>query len=295
MARTNQRYEREQLIAMRNLTLGALIVAVTAFSISLDAQRATRPRPATPPPAPTGPASVQKAAATGIEMTATSANVAESGTSVRIQLFRWSNDEERTPLLAALNPPARRGGPPPAAAADGARGGAPDGARAGAAPPQGGDAAAAGARGGRAAGAAAAAGRGGRGGRGAPPPTPIEALTAAIGRAPTLGYIWTTDVTGYSIKYAWHATSPEGERIVLVTDRRFGAYSPEWKLKSAEMPTDYEFTVIELRLDPKGVGEGKASLTTKVAVDNAASTVALENYAAAPVIFQNVKQRRSGT
>jgi len=64
---------------MRNLTLGALIVAVTAFSISLDAQRATRPRPATPPPAPTGPASVQKAAATGIEMTATSANVAESG------------------------------------------------------------------------------------------------------------------------------------------------------------------------------------------------------------------------
>jgi hypothetical protein len=37
--------------------------------------------------------------------------------------------------------------------------------------------------------------------------------------------------------------------------------------------------VIELRLDPKGVGEGKASLTTKVVVDNAASTLALENYA----------------
>src|SRR6185436_17404949 len=123
MARTNQRYERKQLFAMRNLTLGALIVAITAFSISLDAQRATRPRPAAPPQAPTGPASVQKAAATGIEMTATSANVAESGTAVRIQLFRWSNDDERTPLLTALNPPARRGGPPPAAA-DGAGGGA---------------------------------------------------------------------------------------------------------------------------------------------------------------------------
>jgi len=271
-------------MAMRNLILGALIFATTAFSISLDAQRATRPRPAAPQ-APTGPASVQKAAATGIEMTATSANVAESGSAVRIHLFRWSNDEERTPLLTALNPPARRGGPPPAAA---------DGTRGGAAPQLGGDAAAA-ARGGRAAGAAGAAGRGGRGGRGTPPPTPIEALTAAIGRAPTLGFVWTTDVTGYSIKYAWHTTSPEGERIVLVTDRRFGAYSPGWKLKSEEMPTDYEFSVIELRLDPKGVGEGKASLTTKVVVDNAASTLALENYAAAPVIFQNVRKRQSGT
>ena len=120
-------------------------------------------------------------------------------------------------------------------------------------------------------------------------------MTAAIGRAPTLGYIWTTDVTGYSIKYAWHTTSPEGERIVLVTDRRFGAFSPGWKLKSDEMPTDYEFSVIELRLDPKGVGEGKASLTTKVVVDSAANTLALENYASAPVIFQNVRQRRSGT
>jgi len=120
-------------------------------------------------------------------------------------------------------------------------------------------------------------------------------LTTAIGRVPTLGYIWTTDVTGYSIKYAWHTTSPEGERIVLVTDRRFGAYSPGWKLKSSDMPTDYEFSVIELRLDPKGIGEGKASLTTKVVVDNAASTLALENYAAAPVIFQNVRQRKSGT
>jgi hypothetical protein len=90
--------------------------------------------------------------------------------------------------------------------------------------------------------------------------------------------------------------SPEGgERIVLVTDRRFGAYSPGWKLKSGDMPTDYEFSVIELRMDAKGVGEGKASLTTKVVVDNAAGTLALENYATPPVIFQNVKKRQSGT
>ena len=53
---------------------------------------------------------------------------------------------------------------------------------------------------------------------------------------------------------------------------------------------DYEFTLIEMRLDAKGLGEGKTSLTTKVVVDNEAKTVALDNYAATPAILQNVKR-----
>ena len=58
----------------------------------------------------------------------------------------------------------------------------------------------------------------------------------------------------------------------------------------SEPATDYEFTVIELRLNAKGLGEGKTSLTSKVIIDNDAKTIALENYAAAPVILQNVKR-----
>ena len=55
-------------------------------------------------------------------------------------------------------------------------------------------------------------------------------MTAAIGRGPTLGYIWTNEVTGYSIKYAYHAPLPDGgERIILATDRRLGAYTTGWK------------------------------------------------------------------
>jgi hypothetical protein len=119
-------------------------------------------------------------------------------------------------------------------------------------------------------------------------------LTAAIGRAPTLGYIWTNDVTGYSIKYAYHAPLPDGgERIILATDRRLGAYSAGWKPAAATPLTDYEFTLIEIRLDSKGLGEGKTSLTTKVIVDDnvpGAKTVALDDYAAAPAILKNVKR-----
>ena len=58
---------------------------------------------------------------------------------------------------------------------------------------------------------------------------PIAALTAAIGKAPLVGYIWTNDVTGYSIKYAYRAALPDGsERIILATDRRLGAHTTAW-------------------------------------------------------------------
>jgi hypothetical protein len=167
-----------------------------------------------------------------------------------IELFRWSSDAERAPLMTALSapPPA-----PPAAAA-------PAGGR---------------------------AGRGGRGARGAAPPeSPLARLTAAIKAAPTVGFIWSEGVTGYSIKYAWRSTSPgDRERIVLVTDRRLGAHAPLSSPLSGAA-ADAEFTLIEMRLDAKGAGQAKASLTTSVVVDPDAKTLALDGYDAAPVLLK---------
>jgi len=230
-----------------------------------------------------------------INLKATSANVKESGSPVRVHIVRWSTDEERNPVVAALTPAAPNAAAGTPAAPNRATAPSPP-AGAGPNPP------AAAGRG------AAGRGRGvaGRGGRGdAAPLNPIAALTAAIAKEPTLGYVWTTEVTGYAIKYAYHASLPDGgERIVLATDRRLGAYTPGWKPLVAPTPagadasatpalTDYEFTVIELRLDSKGSGEGKTSLTTKVIVDDVpgAKTVALDNYAATPAIFLNVKRQ----
>ena len=178
-----------------------------------------------------------------------------------VEVFRWSTDAERAPMLAALAPPAAA--PQPAAA-----------------PAAGGDAG----RGGR----AGRAGRGGRGGGGgnAAPPNPLARLTTAVKAAPTLGFIWGDGVTGYSIKYAWHAPADAGrERIVLVTERRLGAHAPGWVPAPVVTP-DAEFTVVEMRVDAKGVGEGKASLTTTVALDAKAQTLALDGYDAAPVLLK---------
>ena len=198
--------------------------------------------------------------------TATSANVAAPGAPVKIRIQRWSTLEEATPLVTALNPPpapARRGG---ASGDDG-----------------------------RAAGAGRAAGRGARGrGRGGPPAAPLSptaALALAIGKAPTIGYLWTADVTGYAIKYAARMPLPNGgERVILASNRRLGTHTAGWQPAVTEPLTDYEFTVIEIRFDAKGVGEGRTSLTTKVVVDSEAKTVALENYQTAAAILRNVKR-----
>jgi hypothetical protein len=169
-----------------------------------------------------------------------------------ITLSRWSTDAERAPFVAALATPA----PAPARPA------AP-------APPGG------------------AAGRGrGRGAPPPPPPSPFARLSAAIKAAPTLGYIWTDGVTGYSIKYAWCSPAIEDrERIVLVTDRRLDSHAPDWAPASAAA-ADADFTVIELRIDRQGVGEGKTSLTSSVAIDTEAKTLALDGYAAAPALLK---------
>ena len=168
-----------------------------------------------------------------------------------IELFRWSTDVERAPMVTAL------AAPPPA-------------------PPSTPVAPAAG-----------RAGRAGRGGRGAAaPPNPLERLTTAIKAAPTVGFIWSDGPTGYSIKYAWRSTTPGAqERVVLVTDRRLGANSTSWPA-GTDAAANAEFTVVEMRLDGKGVGEAKSSLTSKVVVDAAANTLAIDKYTDAPVLLK---------
>jgi hypothetical protein len=170
-----------------------------------------------------------------------------------ITLSRWSTEAERAPLIAALSAPAPAPAPMPAAPA---------------------------AAGGR------AGGRGRGRGEPPPPPSPFARLSAAIKAAPTLGYIWTDGVTGYSIKYAWRSpATDERERIVLVTDRRLDSHAPDWTPASGAT-ADVDFTVIEMRLDGHGAGEGKTSLTTRVAIDAAANTLALDGYAAAPALLK---------
>ena len=55
---------------------------------------------------------------------------------------------------------------------------------------------------------------------------------------------------------------------------------------------DYPFTVIELRLNRDGEGEGKMSIATKITVDKDSNMITLENYDIQPVMLTNVKSEK---
>jgi hypothetical protein len=116
-------------------------------------------------------------------------------------------------------------------------------------------------------------------------------LQANLDKGQTLGYVWTSESAGYSVRYAYRDKSADGtERIIVATDRKLGSWNPQiWKPTGTAAGNDYPFSVLELRLTPKG-GEGKSSLLAKVAVDKTANTIALDGYAAAPVVLKNVRR-----
>jgi hypothetical protein len=256
-----------------------------------------------------------------LSLTATTQNVSGANDSIRIDVLRWSTDAERTELLSAWNMTL----PPPPAPAGRGRGGAGAGAAAGAggrgagrgaaaAPADAGDGAAAAAAAGDDSAAvatppAAAGGRGGRGGGGgrggrgggapaadAPKPTPEGTLATELDKVPTVGYVWSSEVTGYAVHYAVKLPAENGgQRILLITDRRLGTWNDRWKLTAPGAATGeagkYDFSVIELHLNAKDEGEGKASLSGKLAVDTPSKLIALDDYASLPVIFKAVRRK----
>jgi len=115
---------------------------------------------------------------------------------------------------------------------------------------------------------------------------------SVLSKQPTLGYIWTSESAGYSVRYAYQTTTPDGgERVIVATDKPLGSWNPQiWKAAGTATASPYEFTVIELRFNRRrGTGEGKSSLFAKVTADKATKTIALENYAAAKVVLKDVK------
>jgi len=245
------------------------------------------------------------ASAPALKLTATSDNVSSAGETIKLNLNKWSTDAERDQFVAAwsLTAAARGGGGGRGGGAgrggNGGNGAARGAAATTAAPadaapdlPPDPDAvpvpAATPARGGG--GGGGRGGRGGAAGGNVAPVTPASSLFTALQNGPVNGYLWTSEVTGYAIRYAYKLPLPNGgQRIILATDRRLGTSNSTWKPAGAATPTDYEFTVMEFRLGPKGDGEGKASLTGKVTIDAASKSIALDGYDTLPIVFKAIK------
>jgi hypothetical protein len=107
---------------------------------------------------------------------------------------------------------------------------------------------------------------------------------------PRMGYFRAPGNLGWDVHFARRLPQPEGgERVVLVTDRRIGF----WEASNQPRSIDYPFTVIELRLNRDGEGEGKMSLATKIIADKENNIVTLENYDTQPVMLNNVRREKA--
>ena len=122
-----------------------------------------------------------------------------------------------------------------------------------------------------------------------------SAAPQALLELPSVGQLWLgSSGIGYSLKYAYRLTAPdEEERVTFITGRPLGAFAREpWRAVDEPKPPG-TYTVIELRLDADGNGEGKMSLAADVVFDTEAGTVALDNYETTPVLLEAVKREPS--
>jgi hypothetical protein len=103
---------------------------------------------------------------------------------------------------------------------------------------------------------------------------------------PRVGYIRSNGSLGYDLHYAQQVKGPDGgERVVLATNRPIGF----WEASNRPRTIDYPFTVVELRLNSDGEGEGRVSIATRITADRESRIVTLENYDTQPVLLTSVK------
>ena len=111
-------------------------------------------------------------------------------------------------------------------------------------------------------------------------------LLKALQSEPSVGSISAPGSLAYDLRYARELPGQEGgRRIVLATDRPVGFAEAQNNSRTL----DYPFTLIELRLDKDGRGEGKLSVATKLTLND--NVLVIEDYADQPVMLKDVRKR----
>jgi hypothetical protein len=106
---------------------------------------------------------------------------------------------------------------------------------------------------------------------------------------PRVGFIRTPNSLGWDLQYAWRFVNSDGtSRLVIATDRRIDF----WEARNQPRTIDYPFTIIEMRLDAKGEGEGRLAAGTKISKSRDGKTIELENYGISPVALNNIKLQK---
>jgi hypothetical protein len=113
-----------------------------------------------------------------------------------------------------------------------------------------------------------------------------EALLKELQKEPPVGSIRTPGSLAYDLRYARELPGADGgRRIVLATDRPIGFR----EAANSSRTLDYPFTLIEMRLDKEGKGEGKLNIAAKLTLND--NVLVIEDYGTQPVMLTEVRKR----
>jgi hypothetical protein len=112
------------------------------------------------------------------------------------------------------------------------------------------------------------------------------ALLLELREARPVGAIQSPGSLPWSLRFAWQERTPDGgRRILMLTDRPIDW----WELLLGSPTLEYPFSLIELRLNTDGEGDGRLSVATRIVVDPSLDLIELENYDDAPIRLTAVR------
>ena len=79
----------------------------------------------------------------------------------------------------------------------------------------------------------------------------------------------------------------KGRQVIIGTDQylAFGEPTKQW-------PSDYEFTLLDIRFGPDGTGVGKLGPPAKMVYNKETKLIELDNYAAQPARLTDVRSEK---
>ena len=114
----------------------------------------------------------------------------------------------------------------------------------------------------------------------------FAAVTKLLQDGSRIGFVRMSSRIGTDVKFARDVRHSDGSRrVVIVVQRRLG-FS---EVNNASPTVDYPLTVIELHLDPRGVGEGTMTVGAKVTFQRGIDQIDTDKYMAGTIRLKEVR------